>query len=108
MLLSFTGEGDVVILGFDIIEFGDGNDMDPSSIAHDHALSVFSGRSRCRLEFRNGRKLSTEALFRPSECLFETLGAERFEQIVHRMNLESSQCMLIVSSCEDDGHVGAD
>src|SRR5579884_920437 len=108
MFLSLVRQGDVIVLSLDIIELRDRNDMYSCSVAHNNPLGIFSGIPGRSLEFRNGRQLSAEALLAACESLFEALGAKRFQQIIHRMDLKRAQCMLVIGRGEYDGHVGTD
>ena len=45
VLFAFGAEGDVVVLGFRVIELGDGNDENPGAIADGDAIEILGWRA---------------------------------------------------------------
>jgi hypothetical protein len=67
-----------------------------------------AGRPRAGRKLGWGWKFSPQTLFGPSQGDFESLRAERLEQVIHGVDVEGAQSVLIVGRHKYDRHFCAD
>src|SRR5581483_2901710 len=104
---ALGGEGDVVVLGLDVIELGGGNDVDVGAVAHHDAFGKLAGGGGGCAEFGGLGDLGAGAFLGAGEGGFEAVGPVGLEQVIGGVDLEGAQGVLIVGGGEDDGHVAA-
>ena len=98
--LAAAVERHVVVLRLRVIQFFERDHVDPRAVPHRQALRPLAGRARFPRQLRRGRPLSQPrlgALQRP----LEALGAERLQQVIHRVGVESAHGVLVVRRHED-------
>src|SRR5215469_760563 len=105
IFFPLAGQRDVVVLGFGIIQFADGNDLHARAIPHNDAFGVMSGLARRRGKIGGrGKGLLSQALLGPIERGLKPLRRERLQQIIHGVDFEGPQRMLVVSGYKYHGH----
>src|ERR1700722_16953693 len=112
MLFAGGGEGDVIVLGFGVVEFRYRNNSNLGAFAYRDAIEVLGGRARAGGEVRGGRSLlgglAGQALLGAGQGGVEAVGAERFQKIIYGVDLEGFDCVIVVGGDENDRGFGAD
>ena len=106
--VGFAGavEGDVIVLGFDVVELVEGDDVDFRAVLDDDAVGAVGGGA-LGCDF-GGELAFAQAGFRALEGAVEAVGAEGFEEIVDGVGVEGAHGVLVEGGDEDDGGAGVD
>ncbi len=106
MLFAFGNEREVIVLRLGVVEFGNGNDEDAGAIADGNTVEVLRWRTRTRGEFgglqRQVRRISGETLLGAVERGLKALDGDGFEEIVHGVDFEGANGVVVVRGDEDD------
>src|ERR1017187_6152572 len=105
--LAAAVERHVVVLRFHVIQFVDGDDLDPRTILHHDALRKLAWDTR-RLRQTGGKAAFPQARLGPAERHLEALRAERLEEVVDGVSVKGPHGVLVPGGHKDDGRTGLD
>jgi hypothetical protein len=100
--LAFAVQGDVIVLRFHVVEFGDGDDVDADAILHHDTLRPFAcGTGRGDGFARN--LAGADPVAGALQGAGKAGGVEGLEQVIHGVCVEGAHGVLVVRGDEDDG-----
>ena len=108
MFFALRGERDVVVLGFGVVEFGDGDESDAGAVFYDDAFEKLLRRASGGGEVHSFGESFAQAAFGAIESGFKAFTADGLEKIVDSVDFKGAHGELVVSCDENYGGVGVD
>ena len=103
IVLALAVERHVVVLRLRVVQAIHRNDVDARPVLHHDSLPILLRRARGHGEFGGRRDLLSQPFPSPRNGLLKTVGAERFQQIVHRMGVKRAHGVLVERRNENHG-----